>query len=195
MAAYQGSWRAMAVMLKLSPGLRSDRVLSRLVAITFRTETLACLAPKPFGGEGDCSRCSSSCAHRHPKQLPPGHSPHASFKHVVDVLVHFGLRALPSVETELLVDRPSGEGGVLAKRWLAERFRGQLAAAGHAPFEKLCVSCGHRSSRLKQCTKCSAEYCSAECQRQHWPLHKGVCAKGGVNIAEINDCLREAGVF
>src|SRR3990167_5026557 len=32
--------------------------------------------------------------------------------------------------------------------------------------------------KLNKCSVCStATYCSAECQKKHWPVHKGECKK------------------
>ena len=44
----------------------------------------------------------------------------------------------------------------------------------------LCVSCGARADRLMRCKACNEKnhriyYCSKECQRGHWRLHRDVC--------------------
>ena len=47
----------------------------------------------------------------------------------------------------------------------------------------LCASCGAEETearRFQVCSACkskspSTKYCSVECQRQHWPLHKDIC--------------------
>jgi hypothetical protein len=45
---------------------------------------------------------------------------------------------------------------------------------------RVCATCdavGSDARKLKQCTKCKVVYyCNADCQRQHWPLHKHYCA-------------------
>lgn len=39
---------------------------------------------------------------------------------------------------------------------------------------KLCARCGMHAER--QCSRCRrARYCSVDCQRAHWPEHRGVC--------------------
>ena len=48
----------------------------------------------------------------------------------------------------------------------------------------VCASCSKASDndgpvRFQQCSRClsaSASYCSKECQRHHWPLHRAVCS-------------------
>ena len=41
--------------------------------------------------------------------------------------------------------------------------------------EKVCATCGDPSTT--RCGKCHAvKYCSARCQKSHWPTHKAVCA-------------------
>jgi hypothetical protein len=39
-------------------------------------------------------------------------------------------------------------------------------------------SCDHRYPSMKKCSACKNEhYCSAECQKTHWKIHKKVCDK------------------
>ena len=39
-------------------------------------------------------------------------------------------------------------------------------------------SCDHRYPYMKKCSVCKTErYCSAECQKIHWKIHKKVCGK------------------
>jgi MYND finger len=43
---------------------------------------------------------------------------------------------------------------------------------------EICSSCGSPSTM--QCTRCKiTKYCSARCQRSHWPTHKTVCVSRG----------------
>ncbi|KAF9219875.1 ankyrin [Gyrodon lividus] len=46
-----------------------------------------------------------------------------------------------------------------------------------APWEeKRCENCKTKSSGLKQCARChTIRYCSTECQRTHWKMHKPRC--------------------
>ena len=40
-----------------------------------------------------------------------------------------------------------------------------------------CSFCGTRSDELKKCGRCGkAQYCRQECQKQHWKVHKQICA-------------------
>ena len=49
-----------------------------------------------------------------------------------------------------------------------------LRVCGNAP-RRTCDVCGVEVERLKMCPCLAAVYCSAECQKQAWPSHKGVC--------------------
>jgi hypothetical protein len=47
---------------------------------------------------------------------------------------------------------------------------------GINPKGKSCASCRKISENLKRCSRCrTVVYCSVECQRGHWTLHKTVC--------------------
>ncbi|EFX74461.1 hypothetical protein DAPPUDRAFT_251928 [Daphnia pulex] len=47
---------------------------------------------------------------------------------------------------------------------------------GINPKGKSCASCKKISENLKRCSRCrTVVYCSVECQRGHWTLHKTVC--------------------
>lgn len=44
--------------------------------------------------------------------------------------------------------------------------------------DRVCAlpSCRARNVRTKHCSRCrEVRYCSAECQREHWPAHKATC--------------------
>lgn len=44
--------------------------------------------------------------------------------------------------------------------------------------EQECVKCKKTGEKMKKCGRCgTANYCSPECQKSHWPLHKAFCAK------------------
>mmetsp|Transcript_9521 Transcript_9521/g.12599 ORF Transcript_9521/g.12599 Transcript_9521/m.12599 type:complete len:108 (-) Transcript_9521:146-469(-) len=46
-----------------------------------------------------------------------------------------------------------------------------------------CIACGDTASEIsfKNCSVCrSVQYCSVECQKGHWPSHKGFCTKTSV---------------
>lgn len=48
----------------------------------------------------------------------------------------------------------------------------------HIKHLKLCLACGVVKWSLQRCGQCkTANYCSREHQRQHWPLHKAFCAQ------------------
>ena len=46
------------------------------------------------------------------------------------------------------------------------------------PTQNCCAACKQITRNLKRCSRChSTTYCSVECQRQHWILHKLLCIK------------------
>ncbi len=46
------------------------------------------------------------------------------------------------------------------------------------PTQNSCAACKQTTQNLKRCSRChSTQYCSVECQRQHWILHKFQCIK------------------
>jgi hypothetical protein len=57
----------------------------------------------------------------------------------------------------------------------------QHAPAPPAPpvnIDAACARCG-AAAPAAQCARCKViKYCGAECQRAHWPEHKGDCATG-----------------
>ena len=67
-------------------------------------------------------------------------------------------------------------------QWLATfiqplYFDGQFFDKVYAPLE-LCCYCTAQKSNMKVCGRCKAvSYCSVECQRTHWPVHKLSCSK------------------
>ena len=43
-----------------------------------------------------------------------------------------------------------------------------------------CNACGHINPKMKKCSRCNcARYCSAQCQRSDWVLHKVSCQAPG----------------
>ncbi|KAH9848255.1 hypothetical protein C2E23DRAFT_740102 [Lenzites betulinus] len=63
-----------------------------------------------------------------------------------------------------------------------------------------CARCYKPDSRaggiqLKRCARCTAvRYCSKECQREDWPVHKKVCQSATVEHGDLTDCLRSYGI-
>ena len=58
-----------------------------------------------------------------------------------------------------------------------------------SPPVDLCSKCGVEESeamRLKRCSACkgATKYCSVECQRQDWPMHREQCKEVALCIAE-----------
>ncbi|KAI0041535.1 ankyrin [Auriscalpium vulgare] len=63
------------------------------------------------------------------------------------------------------------ETAAVVRKWLRAR------AGETAPREsKECAACSKTHGSLKQCARChSVLYCSSECQRWHWQMHKPLC--------------------
>ena len=54
------------------------------------------------------------------------------------------------------------------------------AAAAAAGAAAGCAQCGTRAGKLMACTRCrAASYCSARCQKLHYPAHKAGCRAAG----------------
>ena len=66
-------------------------------------------------------------------------------------------------------------------------------------FEKKCAECGEKRSaktKLQKCSKCnSVRYCSRECQKTHWVIHKAVCKEIAERQQAIADAARLNEVF
>ncbi|KAA1475903.1 ankyrin [Dentipellis sp. KUC8613] len=93
----------------------------------------------------------------------------------VDVLMEFGADlniadADGFVPAEAFVTFGPQVTAVVTK-WLRKRSGEQ------APLdEKKCDFCGKTDDKLKLCVAChSARYCSRECQKSHWKVHKPAC--------------------
>ena len=50
-----------------------------------------------------------------------------------------------------------------------------FAAAAPSAAARACAFCFVAKEELLQCAGCKTPYCSKECQRSHWPLHKPEC--------------------
>lgn len=69
------------------------------------------------------------------------------------------------IESEAIGMDPWGDGLKMNPRWLYKALN--LAS---------CTTCEKTSQNLNRCARCgTAAYCSAECQRTDWPVHKAVC--------------------
>ncbi len=43
---------------------------------------------------------------------------------------------------------------------------------------RVCAACGSTAGPLRKCEGCKAvRYCNHDCQKKHWPTHKGSCKK------------------
>ena len=70
------------------------------------------------------------------------------------------------------------DSGVDGEVYFSDKERA-LEAFKNFPFEesKLCQSCHQTSEKMLRCGKCKlASYCSPECQKHHWSVHKLNCA-------------------
>ena len=53
------------------------------------------------------------------------------------------------------------------------------------PNQEQCAHCGMTSDKLQTCSRCKdTKYCSKECQKAHFPTHKGPC-KAAAQAREI----------
>ncbi|XP_026193698.1 uncharacterized protein LOC34624050 [Cyclospora cayetanensis] len=77
---------------------------------------------------------------------------------------------------ELMQNPPDAKG-----RWSETQAAMQLLqqtgqAKLEAPSKPKCENCGKEEGPLKRCGRCGKScYCSTECQREDWPLHKRTC--------------------
>ncbi|KAK0451168.1 uncharacterized protein EV420DRAFT_724977 [Desarmillaria tabescens] len=93
-----------------------------------------------------------------------------------DILLEFGAD-LDIAEADGITPRKSfvrcgPEITAVVSRWIRRRSGEEKGSRG----EKACGECGRSDLPLKNCTRCQVmRYCSVECQRQHWPIHKKKC--------------------
>jgi hypothetical protein len=63
----------------------------------------------------------------------------------------------------------------------------------HNPL-KSCGGCGTIGDSMRKCTRCGDQvYCSAECQRKHWPQHKKCCSKAMASLRRTMRHLESRG--
>ncbi len=65
----------------------------------------------------------------------------------------------------------------IPERYLEEHMR-RLATVDDVLMPP-CDGCGRQARHSRRCGGCrAARYCSRECQRAHWPLHRESCRRG-----------------
>ena len=115
-AANQGTWRGLAVVLSLAP--QSESVLKQCAEALLCSGAMLCVK----GINRGCTRC---CRPAGPGGLTLNHhKPNCSFEHCIDVLVHAGLQEMPR-STRGIDQMRTDVQPVL--RALAERFRARIA--------------------------------------------------------------------
>ncbi|PBK68192.1 ankyrin [Armillaria solidipes] len=93
-----------------------------------------------------------------------------------DILLEFGAD-LDVAEADGITPRQSfircgPEITAVVSKWLRRRSGEEEGSRA----EKACGACGRNDVSLMNCMKCQVmRYCSAQCQRQHWPVHKTKC--------------------
>ena len=66
---------------------------------------------------------------------------------------------------------------VKADREYSEQAAKRVVEKAAVKPPQACAACGEFSLSLRSCGRCwGIKYCSAQCQRTHWPLHKPGCA-------------------
>ena len=118
---------------------------------------------------------------------------------VVDILVQLGadLDAQNAAgETPLAISLQFGlqYGDLTMYRLLEAAARSRSTAATGAGT---CAACGGSSpsgARLKTCARCqSVKYCSVDCQRTHWSVHKASCAAAAAARSGEANSAQESG--
>ena len=93
------------------------------------------------------------------RQMLPFHQPVKSpFKELVEPMMRMAA-----------LNRTSSSG-----RGSEEHFTGQQSVGSASDLR--CQGCGSLSEDLKKCSRCKkVSYCSRECQKGHWKVHKKQC--------------------
>nr|AET50614.1 hypothetical protein [Eimeria tenella] len=80
---------------------------------------------------------------------------------------------------ELMKNPPEATGRWSETQATMQLLQQQSGAAKpeEAPRKPKCENCGKEDLPLKKCSRCSKSfYCSVQCQRKDWPLHKRICS-------------------
>jgi hypothetical protein len=68
--------------------------------------------------------------------------------------------------------------GVTIQEYSEKGVRGCVSYVKY--FNPVCSKCGKGDEKLLKCGRCHAvKYCSRECQKLDWGVHKNICGKAG----------------
>lgn len=97
-----------------------------------------------------------------------------------DIIKQFFAMATPEEDLKKNGDRGDSKDAHKAEAQKAGDPAGATTAAAQSPANsaKQCAQCNSSLQKAFRCSQCkNSFYCSKECQRMHWPHHKGTCKK------------------
>lgn len=170
MAAEQGAVRALSTAINCLPKdlkVGHDVIMDEILLVLFKTSCYDCIT-----GKGPkCQRCNYD-KNPHPKNV--------SFNGCVDAVMETGYIPTKSILTHLhqvWSFKPELFEYILKKAIKLSPSLAHLAEiTSEEAWRRICSVCGKEDIKTLMCSAChSIRYCSRQCQKANWKIHKRIC--------------------